>query len=278
MELFETRAALLAWLEENGLAHVARLNCQALERFMPKAGGAEVALAGAKHRLIELASREQVSRVEWLSPGSLLAASTAALSFIEAEAANAKKARSASATRLLRPSGARAEPLFDTLSQLRTKAALKAAPRLELPREQLTIDPALPGFVWRDGVPSETRYSSAFSKATVRVSVTPAKVECSCKFETCAHTLAAIETAMRWCAQPATEAFDASLLELTRPAWQRTLETLDEVFATPRVSPEAALKLVWAIRVVGPVSVEVSALVRRKGWVATPKWQRGPVR
>ena len=67
--VFATRSALHAWLEEQGLAHVARFNLEALAPSVDPSHWKQLRSIGARRRLTDLACTELIARSnEWLSP------------------------------------------------------------------------------------------------------------------------------------------------------------------------------------------------------------------
>ncbi|WP_438031400.1 hypothetical protein [Sorangium sp. So ce204] len=69
---FETRAALLAWLAQHGVAHLARLSLEAVAPRVDPTLWPELQLLGARRRLIDLASAESLAEARaWLAPSRL---------------------------------------------------------------------------------------------------------------------------------------------------------------------------------------------------------------
>src|SRR2546428_13960071 len=99
---FETRAALFAWLEQQGLAHVARFNLEAVAPVVDPALWKQLRAVGARRRLTDLASDDQLARSkEWLSPGPLRDVLPGIVAtFIESERTNAERARGEVAARV----------------------------------------------------------------------------------------------------------------------------------------------------------------------------------
>ncbi|KYF92609.1 hypothetical protein BE20_11330, partial [Sorangium cellulosum] len=94
---FATRAALLSWLARHAIAHVARLNLEAAAPRVDPALWPELRILGARRRLIDLASDDELARsLEWLPPSRLRdALPPAVLGFLEDERAAAAAARAA---------------------------------------------------------------------------------------------------------------------------------------------------------------------------------------
>ncbi|MFT3706598.1 MAG: DEAD/DEAH box helicase [Archangium sp.] len=230
-----TRAELHAWLEAEGLAHLARLNLEAAAPFVPAALWPRLHDVGAKRRLSDLGSAEGVSRAkDWLSDAQLAQAlPSAVVQVIDQERQNVLLARSQLAARVAVPGDARTHALHARLLVLRAKFPESVAPRPDalLPRDALEVDGALPGWIFRDTLPSERplRDGGGFAPARVRLAMGEVhpSVSCSCGATACVHQLAAIDTALlalREGLKP------RSLEALTRPAWHRTLAALNSVF------------------------------------------------
>jgi len=265
---FATRADLLTWLDAGGIAHVARLNLEALAPYVAAEHRASLTTLGAKKRLIELASTEHLERArQWLAPSPASHAFREAMPlFMEAELAKAAQARAAVPARLQAPQPG--NPVFETLLTLRARFADSVAPRAELSLEALRVDPSLPGFVFRDDLLSESRPTGAFLRPEVRIALAPAEVTCSCGLGLCVHALAAIDTALAWCVQPRTPELDAQLKELSRQPWERTLERLER--ALQRDAKATTARVTWGVRVTQGEGVEVVALLQKgKRWVET---------
>ncbi len=271
MTPFATRAQLLAWLAANDLAHVSRLSFEAIAPFVAPRFHEALWVFGAKKRLIELASRDQLERSkQWLAASAeRVALEAGVLQFIDAEQASVARARATVTSRLTPPDDVSGRAVFDVVLQLRA-----AIPASVTPLEQLapvSVDLALPGFKVRDVLPSETRPSGAFQKAETTVTLAPPSVKCSCGFDQCVHVLAALDSALLWCQQARTEAQTKTLENLLRPAWQRTLESLEQVFEADPATH--GLALTWGIRIVDTLGVEVAAMTKRgpSKWVELPK-------
>ncbi len=262
---FETRAALFAWLEQQGLSHVARFNLEAVAPSIDPSLWKQLRSVGARRRLIDLGCDELIARsTEWLAPSPLrdvLPGVVAA--FIEHERLAAERARGEVAERLtlaeietenrtpFLPSGVEELPLLRSASapstalgvtgevharllELRKRVPDSVAPRLNeaLRVVDLTLERALPGFRFKDLLPTEQalRSGGGFGRAEVKLSLLPGalRFDCTCGMSPCVHVLAAIDTALLWLRSAPRK----DLEELARPAWQRTLAKLDQALAT----------------------------------------------
>ena len=254
---FATRTALHAWLEEQGLAHVARFNLEALAPSVDPSHWKQLRSIGARRRLTDLACTELIARSsEWLPEGplrELLPGVVAA--FIEHERVAAEQARG-EVPRRLEGSG----EVHARLLELRKRVPGTVAPRVNeaLRLDDLTIDRALPGFRFKDLLPTEQalRSGGGFGRADVKLTLLPGalKFECSCGMSPCVHVLAAIDTALLWLrTAPADD-----LVELGRPAWQRTIAALDKALETSAPVTVGA-EVSWRVEV--GEEVEVTAWI-----------------
>ena len=158
-------------------------------------------------RLVDLASADQLARSrEWLvnSPlGELLPRLVA--EFIETEKQNAERARGEVAERLAAPQSAKAKEVHSRLLQLRKDVPSSVAPRLNdaLRLDDVTVDRALPGFRFKDLLPTEQalRSGGGFGRAEVKLTLLDRALhfECSCGMSPCVHVLAAIEVRCSGC-------------------------------------------------------------------------------
>ncbi|HEU4536154.1 MAG TPA: ATP-dependent helicase, partial [Polyangiaceae bacterium] len=269
---FETRAAAVAWLEQHGIAHVARLNVEALTPLVEPALRPSLRTVGARKRLVELVSAEALARSsDWLrTPRMLEALPPLAWRFLEAERERAALARASVAERLRPPDEPKALAVHAALLALRDRVPPTVAPRPAPAAEgTLRFDPALPGFRYEDPVPYEApaRAGGGFARPEAKLTLAPGapRAECSCGAAggECVHGLAAIDAALAWLHRPADEAFRGALDELARPAWQRTLRALEHAIEQ---SPEdrAGIELDWRLRV-EDAGVEAAPWVRRLG-------------
>ena len=260
---FETRAALFAWLEERGLAHVARFNLEALAPGVDPSLWKQLRSVGARRRLEELASADQLARSkEWLAsplrellPGLVEA-------FIESEQQNVERARTEVPERLKTTRDGKAKEVHARLLELRKRVPASVAPRLDeaLRLEDLSVDRALPGFRFKDLLPTEQalRSGGGFGRAEVRLTLLDRALgfECSCGSSPCVHVLAAIDTALLWLRN----ARDEELEELARPAWLRTLGKLEDALKTSPPPTKAGVEVTWRLNVQDE-EVRVSAWV-----------------
>ncbi|WP_437825583.1 SNF2-related protein [Sorangium sp. So ce1153] len=274
---FDTREALLAWLARHGVAHLARLNLEAVAPRADPALWPELRVLGARRRLIDLASADALSRAaEWL-PSPRLRAALPPLVFclLEDERADAALARAAVPSLLRPPGEPRALPAHERLCALRARVPDAVAPRPEraLRAAALRFDAALPGFRFEDPLPFEShRAGAGFVRPEARLTLAPGalRAECSCGAGDCVHVLAAIDAALLWLRQPPSEAFSQALDELGRPTWERTLLALDRAL-DEGPGGRAGVEITWRLQVVEDVGVAVAPWVHRLG----KKGQRG---
>ncbi|MDP2272913.1 MAG: DEAD/DEAH box helicase [Archangium sp.] len=233
---FETRAALFAWLEAHGLTHVARFNLEAVAPGIDPSLWKQLRALGARRRLTDLGCEESIARSkEWLAPSPLrdvLPGVVAA--FIENEKVAAERARTEVAERIALPTSLGGNGVHARLLELRQRVPDSVAPRVNeaLRVEDLTLERALPGFRFKDLLPTEQalRSGGGFGRAEVKLTLLDGalRFDCTCGMSPCVHVLAAIDTALVWLrSAPAKD-----LEELARPAWQRTLAKLDAALAT----------------------------------------------
>ncbi len=250
---FETRAALFAWLEEQGLSHVARFNLESVAPGVDPSLWKQLRSLGARRRMIDLASADQLARSkEWLAPSSPLREVLPGLveQFIETEKQNAEQARAEVPERIKSERDGRAHEVHSRLMELRKRVPPSVAPRLNdaLRLEDVTVDRALPGFRFKDLLPTEQalRSGGGFGRAEVKLNLLSGSLnfECSCGNSPCVHVLAAIDTSLLWLRN----AKDDELEELAKPGWQRTLSRLDDALkvAAPAAS---AVEVSWRLSV-----------------------------
>jgi superfamily II DNA or RNA helicase len=269
---FDTRAALLAWLERHGIGHVARLNLEALAPYVEPALRAPLKALGGRRRLIDLASLDALSRShEWLPSHLRERLPPLSWRFLEDEREGAERARASAPERLRAPEDPKALGVHAALCELRSRLPGSVAPRPEpaLREGALRVDAALPGFRYEDARPFEPLpfSSGRFIKPEVKLTLTPGapRAECSCDAGACVHVLAAIDAALLWLQQPASEAFLAGLEELSRPSWERTLWALDRALEQGSPSLRAGVELSFRVRVVDDAGAEVAPWVQRLG-------------
>lgn len=268
---FSTRAEFHAWLENEGLAHVARLNLESVAPYVTPALWPQLRNVGARRRLSDLASNDGISSsLDWLKPSTLREALLEAVrAFLDAEKIATERARTQLAERQRRPADPRASDVYARLMQLRMRVPPSVAPRLTelLDGDALELDDALPGFTWKDTQPTELplRSGGGFGRAAVKLVLREGALasSCSCAAAACVHQLAAIDTALLKLGSLEARALD----ELTRPAWQRTLTALQEAIATS--ATRAPGPIVFRVAVHGDDGVEVSASV--DGELAKPE-------
>ncbi|MGV3622224.1 MAG: ATP-dependent helicase, partial [Archangium sp.] len=263
MNAFATRAEFHAWLENEGLAHVGRLNLEIVAPYLDQNFWPTLRTLGARRRLSDLASRDGINAsLEWLKPSPLREALiSAVVAFIDAETQATERARAQLAERQRKPSDTRAAAVFSRLMQLRTRMPPNVAPRLTdlLDHDALEFSESLPGFIWKDVQPTEMplRKGGGFARPVVKLTLKEGALAstCTCGAMACVHQLAAIDTALL----KLDSLKDHALDELARPAWQRTLESLKAaVTATPA---RATGLITFRISVPGDEGVEVTAWV-----------------
>ncbi len=244
---FATRAELFAWLEQQGLAHVARFNLEVVAPAIDRASWKELHRLGARRRLIELACTELIAKSrEWLSDSPLREVLPGAVAaFIESERLATERARTEIAERLEVPT--RGVEVHARLLELRGRVPPSIAPRpLEAIRvEELTFDPKLPGFRFKDLLPTEQalRSGGGFGRAEVKLWLRN-KFDCSCGMSPCVHVLAAIDTALSWLRSAPQKEVD----ELSRPGWHRTLEAIDKALETSAPMVNDA-EVIWRLEI-----------------------------
>ncbi len=253
---FETRAGLFAWLEQHGLTHVARFNLEAVAPAIEPSLWKQLRAVGARRRLTDLGCDELIARsTQWLAPSPLrdvLPGVVAA--FIENERIAAERARTEVAQRLV-PSAATVV-VFERLLELRTRVPESVAPRVDeaLRVDDLTLDRGLPGFRFKDLLPTEQalRSGGGFGRAEVKLTLLPGalRFECTCGMSPCVHVLAAIDTALSWLRSAPAKDFE----DLARPAWQRTLAKLDQALATSAPVTTGA-QVQWRLQITDEIRV-----------------------
>ena len=268
---FETRAALLEWLSEQGIAHVAYWNLEVLAPRLEPALWPELRTLGARRRLIDLADEGTRARsIEWLPPDRLREALLPlVLRFLDDEREAAAHARALAPGLLQAPEEPQARIVHARLCELRGRVPAAVAPRLPetLSPEALRFDAALPGFRFHDPRPfaTRTRSAGAFAPAEARLSFAAARpsAECSCGPSPCIHVLAAIDAALLWLRGPPTAALLQATSELARPAWERTLLAIDQALDESPAARGVAIS--WRVHVVNDVGVEVTPWIQKVG-------------
>jgi superfamily II DNA or RNA helicase len=269
---FATRAALLEWLSEHGIAHVARWNLEVLAPRLEPDLWPQLRTLGARRRLIDLADEgTQARSIEWLPPARLRdALLPLVLRFLDDEREAAASARALAPELLRAPEGPEARVAHARLCELRGRVPDAVAPRLPrmLAPEALRFDAALPGFRFHDPRPFETlpRSTGAFAPAEARLSFAAAQpsAECSCGPSPCIHVLAAIDAALLWLRGPPTAALLQAASALARPAWERTLLAIDQALDESPAA-RAGVVLTWRVHVVNDVGVEVTPWMQKVG-------------
>ncbi|MDP1822821.1 MAG: DEAD/DEAH box helicase [Archangium sp.] len=254
MPAFETRAELHAWLEQQGLSHVARFNLEAVAPAVDPGLWKQLRSVGARRRLTDLACTELIARsTEWLPPGPLRDVLPGIVEqFIEHERITAQRARGEVPERLTASSG----EAHARLLELRKRVPEAVAPRLNeaLRLDDLTFDGALPGFRFKDLLPTEQalRSGGGFGRAEVKLTLLPGalRFDCTCGMSPCVHVLAAIDTALLWLRT----APEKELGELARPAWHRTLAALDKALQTSTPVAEGA-EVSWRLDVAEEIEI-----------------------
>lgn len=268
---FKTSAALQSWLEEHGIGHLAHLNVEAVATSIPRKSWHALHAFGARRFLIDLARSPSLRHATDRMPLELRDVLPEAVwGFMQREREHVAKARRQIDGRLAPPSDPQALELHARLIRLRQSLGHTVAPRCDeaLSIEQLQVKTELPGFVFRDIMPSQVRTPPLrFSAARVelRVGGRADGVSCTCGWTPCEHALAAIDTALKWLhSSEGTEERDTSLHELTRPTWEHQLAAMQRVFDVTTAEP-LDLQVVWALEVLTEDRIEVEPWVRRRG-------------
>jgi superfamily II DNA or RNA helicase len=269
---FATRATLLAWLSEQGLAHVARFNVEVLAPRLAPDLWPDLRAVGPRRRLIDLADADTLARsVDWLPPSPFRDALLPLVAlFVDDELESAASARAALPALLQPPDDPRARTVHARLCELRTRLPDSVAPRppQALSPDALRFDPALPGFRFRDPRPFETlpRSTGAFTAVDSRLSfaAAPPEAACTCGPNPCIHVLAAIDAALLWLRGPPCAKHAEALDKLARPTWERTILALDQALdETP--TARSGVALAWRVHVVNDVTVEITPWIQKLG-------------
>ena len=280
MPAFDTRAALLAWLDAEGLAHVARWNLEAAAPYVAANLWPALRNVGTRRRFIELASADAIARSEAWLPASALrdALPEAVARILEDERATAEEGRAETPGRLgPPPENAAAAEVHARLVELRRTVPASVAPRpaRALDPTTLVVDNDAPGFRFRDLLPCEARMptTGAFVRPEARVTLAAgaSRAECACGAPPCVHVLATIDLALAWTHRQPTPQFLAALDRFGRPAWERTLRALDAALAASPAE-KAGLEIVWRVSVSDGAGIEVAPFVHTAG----KSGQRGP--
>ena len=272
---FATREALLAWLDGQGIGHLARLSLGVLGPSVEAALQPQFRSASARRRLIDLASKDGVER--WAAEALPTARvrellPRLALRFLDAQQAAAQEARGSVPARLLPPEDPRTHPVHRLLLELRGKTPGSVAPRTPVP-EGLQLDPLLPGFRLREPRWSELPLYAQdfFILPEAQLTFTPAKVEafCTCTAPACVHALWAIDSVLLWLRQPWTRAFGEALENLLLPGWDRTLRALERALdESPRGA--AGTEISFRLEVLEDFGAMVCATVQPRGRKGQP--------
>ncbi|MBU8899964.1 DEAD/DEAH box helicase [Corallococcus sp. M34] len=269
---FDTDAELRAWLQSEGIEHVARYSLGPLTPRVDPALMPQFRPAILRRRMVELVSAESVAR--WSaesqpSPKMKELLPRLAWRFLEEEAVAARDARAVVDARLAPPPEPRTHRVHALLSTLRARIPASIAPRPAdlLHAEALESDALLPGFRLRESGISElpVGVQAGFILPETRLAFSPssASVECTCGATACVHGLAMVDTALAWLRQPWSERFGETLDELVRPSWERTLRALERaVEENPAGAPGSELS--WRLEVIEGYGVEVAAYAHRR--------------
>ena len=272
---FATRGALLSWLDEQGLAHLARLSLGVLGPSIEAALQPQFRSASSRRCLVELASDEGVAR--WTSETHPAAKMREllprlALRFIAEQQEAARMLRPSVPARLLPPDDPRTHAAHRLLLELREKVPSTVAPR-PTALEALQHDPLLPGFRLREPRWSELPLYAQdfFILPEAQLTFTPSFVQatCSCSAPSCVHLLWAIDTVLLWLRQPWTRAFGEALENLLLPAWDRTLRALERALDdSPRGA--AGTEISFRLEVLEDFGVMISAAVQPRAKKGQP--------
>ena len=282
---FATQEALLAWLEEQGIAHVARVSLGVLGARVDPALQPQFRPATARRRLIELASEDSIAR--WTAeaqptPRMRELLPRLALRFLEEERLAALEARASVPARLAPPEDPRTHRVLRLLLERRAQTPASVAPRplRSLALESLHYDPLEPGFRLRESRCSELpAYAQAgfpgFILPEARLTFTPSAVQsqCSCGAPACVHALAAIDTVLIWLRQPWTRDFGDALENLLLPGWDRTLRALERALEeSPRGA--AGTEISFRLEVLEGYGAMVSGVVQPRSKKGLPAKSR----
>lgn len=276
---FQTEAALRAWLQAEGLEHLARLSLALLTPRVEAAYLPQVRAVISRRRLVELLAQDTLDR--WTAevlptPRMRDLLPKLAWRYVEDERQGAIEARASVAERLAPPSDARTHVVHGMLMAWRSRVPAGVAPRpaRALSLEALVEEPDLPGFRLKETRISELPVSppgSGFILPDARLTFSPAAVtvDCTCGATFCVHQLAAVDTTLVWLRQRWTEVFSETLEELVRPPWARTLRALERAVEE---SPggTGGVEISWRLDVIEGYGVEVAPYVHRR----TKKGQR----
>ncbi len=278
---FATEAALLAWLDQEGLLHIARLALGVVAPWVSPALSPQLHAAGSRRLLIELASAEGLERWAASTRASGLLRELLplqALRFLDQERAAALQARAELPALLEPPEDARAHRVHELLVALRARFAATVSPRpaRALPLEALQHLPLLPGFRRRE-VRSElsSRPGEGFLLPEARLVFSPLRVQaqCNCGAAACVHALATLDTALLWLRQRMTPAHCEALEGLVLPAWGRTLRALGRAVEQGKRGVQGA-EVSFSLEVLSGYGVLVSAQVQvrnKKGTLGASK-------
>ncbi|NBD11084.1 DEAD/DEAH box helicase [Corallococcus silvisoli] len=276
---FQTEAALRAWLQAEGLEHLARLSLALLTPRVEAAYLPQVRAVISRRRLVELLAQDTLDR--WTAevlptPRMRDLLPKLAWRYAEDERQGAIEARASINDRLVPPAEARTHVVHGMLMAWRSRVPAGVAPRpaRALSLEALVEEPDLPGFRLKETRISELPVSppgSGFILPDARLTFSPSAVtvDCTCGATVCVHQLAAVDTTLVWLRQRWTEAFGETLEELVRPPWARTLRALERAVEE---SPggTGGVEISWRLDVIEGYGVEVAPYVHRR----TKKGQR----
>ena len=275
---FATQEELLAWLEGQGLAHLARVSLAAVAPWVEPALMPQLRSASARRRLVEVMSEDALARWQKDAQPTLKMRELLprlALRLFDQERAALDEALAQVPARLSPPEDARAHAVHRLLLQLRAQVPGAVAP---LPQRTLQLlalqhDPLLPGFRLRETRRAELplRAADGFILPEARLAFTPgaAQATCSCGAPACVHALAAIDACLLWLRQPWSAGFGEALDELVLPPWGRTLRALGRALDQgPRGA--AGAEISFQLEVLESYGVLVSPMVQARGGASRP--------
>jgi len=266
---FATRDAVLRWLEQHGMGHVAYLSLAVVADAVDPALGPTVRATCSKRYLTDLAAAATRERLLPLLPAELRSALPEAVAtFLREEQTRVEEARAEVPQRLAADVPAEGEAMRRRLLALRERFPESVAPRrdADLEVERLRFDADAPGFHFRDRRATRLRGPStrfAPPKVSLTVRSEPMEHECTCGARFCEHALAAIDTALAWLGRPLSTKTIAALERLEAPGWARTLAALDRAIEGD-ASEHAAVQVMWHVHLLDDVRVEVTPWVHKR--------------
>ncbi|MBX5481872.1 MAG: DEAD/DEAH box helicase [Myxococcaceae bacterium] len=249
-EPLEHDAQLEELITRHRLDHVHRLGADVLLGLVPERERASLRYVFGRQGFTDFATLESIRRYGFAlahAPRIRSLIPPAALKFLRAEIAAVEAAREDVPARITPPAHLPEPALkpFSDLVQLRSRHGTALAPR---PRETVNgagfayLD-ALPGFAWTDDRSwlGPSSHVPVGPKVALVFGPRGAEARCSTCAEPCVHSLAAVDAALLWFAEPLTDERRAIIEELARPPWERALQAIERAVeeasrsATPTV-------------------------------------------